>query len=120
MKFTLVITSLPALISLAQAEVNDITPRDAKKLLTGKNPPLVIDIRTKEEFTQGHIKNAVHIDFLQQKFSDSLSKLDKNKTYIFHCKSGGRSTRAIPTFDKLGFKKLLHLKAGSDGWKKAK
>ena len=110
--FLFIITLFQAL----KAEVTDISPAQAKKLLSGKTPPLVIDLRTKEEYKQGHIANSVNIDMLSANFVKSLDKLDKDKTYIFHCKSGGRSTRAIPTFTKLKFKKLLHLKAGYDGW----
>ena len=107
---------LCTVFSVAHGEVTDISPAEAQKLLASPNPPIVIDIRTESEFKKGHIPGAVNINYFSEDFQAQLAKLKKDKTYIFHCKSGGRSSRSIATFNKLGFKKLLHLKAGYDQW----
>ena len=98
----------------------NVTPTYAQTLLAEKKPPQVIDIRTKKEFDEGHIKGAKQIDFFGVDFEKELDKLDKKKRYIMHCKSGGRSTNSLPVWKKLGFTKVYHLNSGFDGWKAAK
>lgn len=97
----------------------NITPTKAKTLLEEKDPPQVIDIRTKKEFNEGHIKGAKQIDFYGSDFEQKLDKLDKKKRYIMHCKSGGRSGKSLKIWKKLGFKQVYHLNTGFDGWKAA-
>jgi phage shock protein E len=80
---------------------------------------VVLDIRTPEEYKTGHIAGAVNVDFKGKDFADKVAKLDKEKTYVVHCQSGGRSTKSLETFKKLGFKTIVHLDNGFGGWQKA-
>ncbi|MGC6425761.1 MAG: rhodanese-like domain-containing protein [Akkermansiaceae bacterium] len=108
--------------SFAHAEKSifkEITPREASRMLKAKKPPVIIDIRTPEEFKNGHLKGAKLVDY-RKDFEKNLAKLDRNQIYIFHCRSGGRSTQSLPIWKKLGFKNVLHLKSGYLGWTKAK
>ena len=70
-------------------------PGAAKLLATkdAKKRPLVIDIRTPEEYKEGHIKGARLIDYLADDFSSKLSKFDREQAYLIHCRSGGRRGR---------------------------
>ena len=57
---------------------------------------VVLDVRTPKEFKEGHIPGATNIDFTTPDFEKRIGKLDKSKTYLVHCASGGRSrTRAL-------------------------
>ena len=80
---------------------------------------VIIDIRTPEEFESGHLANAKNINFSADTFKAELDKLDKDKTYLMHCRSGGRSTASLPVWKELGFKKVLHLDSGILGVEKA-
>lgn len=100
-----------------------IEAKKAAELLAAKDAakrPLIVDIRTKAEFDGGHLKDAKNIDFFADDFEAQLAKLDKNKPYILHCQSGGRSKRSLDQWKKLGFKKVYHLDGGFLGWKRAK
>ncbi|MEN8849319.1 MAG: rhodanese-like domain-containing protein [Akkermansiaceae bacterium] len=111
-----------ALLSIAPSfaeEIKDVTPAEAQARLKEEKPPVIIDIRTPAEFKKGHLKGAKNINY-REDFEDNLAKLDPSKRYIFHCQSGGRSTASIPTWKKLGFTNILHLKSGYLGWQKAK
>lgn len=112
-------TFLLALLLPFSLLAENITPQKAHELLSGKNPPQVIDIRTAEEFKEGHIKGAKQIDFFKD-FEKNLAKLDPKKPYIMHCRSGGRSTKSLPIWKKLGFTKVYHLDTGFNGWQEAK
>ncbi|MDG1672015.1 MAG: rhodanese-like domain-containing protein [Akkermansiaceae bacterium] len=114
---TLFLTILLLPLSLP---AEDITPEKAQTLLAMKNPPQVIDIRTPGEFAKGHIKGAQLINFFGKDFEKKLAELDPKKTYVTHCKSGGRSGKSLLIWKKLGFTKVYHLQSGFDGWKAAK
>lgn len=92
-----------------------ITREEFKELIT-KGNTLVIDVRTPVEFSEAHIKNAINIDYFSKSFSETISKLDKQKTILVYCAAGGRSTSACLDFKKLGFKKVYNLIGGYDDW----
>mgnify|MGYP001242343052 CR=1 FL=1 len=48
-----------------------------------------------------------------------ITDIRRGKMVIVHCRSGGRSTRNLPVFKKLGFKKVYHLDGGILAWEKA-
>ena len=76
----------------------------------------IIDLRTPQELNEGHIENAVNIDFYSEAFKEDLDRLDKNRPYIIYCRSGNRSGRAMPIMKELGFKEVYNLSVGIKGW----
>jgi len=114
MKFILITLALATLSAFA--EIKDVSALSIQKLLDTKSAPTILDIRTPEEFKQLHLKNALNVNFKSENFAQELAKLDKSKPYILHCKSGGRSTKALALMKKLGFTNVLHMKGGIDEW----
>ena len=80
---------------------------------------VVLDVRTSKEFAASHIPGALNLDFLAADFEAKVSKLDKSKTYLVHCASGGRSAMACSLMSRLGFPSLVDLAPGFKGWEKA-
>ena len=89
----------------------------AKIVAEGKT--VIVDVRTADEFKDGHIKGAKNIDIMSNDFETQLTKLDKTQPTLVHCQAGGRSTRALKVFEKLGFTNLIHLDEGFGGWQAA-
>ena len=81
--------------------------------------PVIIDVRTADEFKAGHLKGAVNIDFLDASFAEKVAKLDPKKTYLVHCQAGGRSTKSLDGFKAAGIKSLIHMDGGYGAWEKA-
>ncbi len=79
---------------------------------TNENGIQIIDVRTPEEYAQGHIENAVNINIMDSNFETEVSKLDKSKKTLVYCKSGGRSTDAANKLSNLGFENISNLVAG--------
>ncbi|MBM3831513.1 MAG: hypothetical protein FJ406_13400 [Verrucomicrobia bacterium] len=79
----------------------------------------VIDVRTADEFKTGHLRGAVNLDVLEDSFEKKLAALDKSKTYLIHCAAGRRSANAADEMKKLGFKSVIDLAPGLNGWKAA-
>jgi phage shock protein E len=95
-----------------------VDPDGAIRRLADTNV-VVLDVRTPDEFKAGHIRGAKSVDFRSADFAKKLGELDRNKTYLVHCASGGRSTSSLETFQKLGFKSVVHLDGGFNAWKRA-
>jgi len=122
--FTLILLTTFVYGCTSQAEstnqiLEDIGVQEAYELIQhnqGNQDFVIIDIRTPEEFNEGHIENAVNIDFYSETFKKDLDKLDKNKTYFIYCRSGNRSGRAMPIMKELGFKEVYNLSAGIKEW----
>ena len=72
--------------------------------------------RTPNEFENGHIENAVNIDFKAADFIENISALNKNKTLLIYCRSGNRSGKAAKIMDSLGFTKIYDLEGGFMNW----
>ena len=99
--------------------LEDIGVQEAFELIQSNqgNPDFVIvDIRTPEEFNEGHIENSVNTDFYSETFREELDKFDKSKTYFIYCRSGNRSGRAMPVMKELGFQEVYNLSAGIKDW----
>ncbi len=97
-----------------------VSPKAASDLITqhkGDSEFVILDIRTPGEFQSGHLPNAILIDFYANTFADEINRLDRQKTYLLHCRSGNRSTRSLSLFEKLKFQKIYHLSSGINGWK---
>ena len=88
--------------------------------LAGKTNSVILDVRTPEEFSAGHIKGAVLVDFRNPEFEAKASKLDKSKTYLVYCAGGGRSALACKKMTGLNFTNLVDLAPGFIGWTQAK
>jgi len=99
--------------------VKHVKAEAAAKLLADDSKVVVLDIRTPDEFKAGHIKGATNLDFYADDFETRLGKLDREKSYLVHCASGGRSGRSLALFNKLGFRSVYHLDDGFKGWEKA-
>lgn len=81
----------------------------------------LLDVRTEEEWNEGHLKGAVRADVTEKDFETAVKKVtDPTKPVLVYCRSGGRSARAAKQLEKLGYKVVYDLKGGITAWKKAK
>ena len=112
-------------VALADSKTNTApakaTHADAKEAakIVAKGDVVVLDIRTPSEFAASRIAGSTNINFQASDFAAQIGKLDREKTYLVHCASGRRSTSALPQFEKLGFKRIIHLDGGIKAWEAA-
>lgn len=64
----------------------------------------IIDVREEDEYEDWHLPNAKNIPL--SKIMEEDFRLDKDKAYILHCKTNGRSKRAYDILKSLGYKDL--------------
>ena len=73
---------------------------------------VILDVRTPEEFAADHIAGAINIDYFSDTFWLHIAALDKNKTYLVYCKSGGRSGRVTEGMIDLDFESVYDIQGG--------
>jgi rhodanese-related sulfurtransferase len=100
----------------AQAQVKNLQPTNFAQVVKSEKA-IVIDVRTQGEVQGGYIKGTtVFADINSSEFNSQIDKLDKSKTYIVYCRSGGRSSRAASIMVGKGFKNIYNLNGGILSW----
>ena len=75
-----------------------------------------LDVRTAEEFADGHIEGALNIDVLEDDFGQkAVAILPKQKVIAVNCRSGKRSKKAAAILVRKGYK-VVELDDGYNGW----
>lgn len=88
----------------------------AAQLKEDKNA-VILDVRTPQEYREGHIPNALNIDIYMGKgFLDEIKKLETTKNYYVYCKSGGRSAQACSLMKQFGYTNAYNLLGGYSRW----
>ncbi len=94
-----------------------IVDKAAFKSAIETNTVQLVDVRTPEEYKNGHIAYAINIDFLNPDyFSKAIKELNKEKPVFLYCHSGGRSHKAALLLEEMGFKEIYDLKGGYSEW----
>jgi rhodanese-related sulfurtransferase len=100
-----------------ETEERSLAPEDFEQKIKTTSDAVVLDVRTEEEVSQGHIAGAVHYDYQQDDFEEKIAGLDKSKTYFVYCGSGVRSSKAMAIMKTAGFEKCYGLEGGIKAWK---
>lgn len=80
---------------------------------------VILDVRTPEEFAEGHIEGAIMIDFYRDDFAAELAKLDPDVPYVLYCRSGNRSGQTLAMMEGLDFQDVQDVDGGVIGWQNA-
>ena len=110
------------LISCGSAEkiigIDQISQTNLLSRLETKEPLLILEVRTSNEYAEGHIPGAINIDFKQlQKRVGEIKKF-QNSTIVVYCETGIRAKVAEVTLLQAGFTSILHLEGHMSAWRK--
>jgi adenylyltransferase/sulfurtransferase len=95
--------------------MEEITPTELKQRLDNGDDIQIVDVREDNEVAIGRLPNSIHIPLGQ--ILAHMNDIDPARETVVHCKSGGRSARAIEVLQRSGFEgKLMNLKGGILGW----
>jgi rhodanese-related sulfurtransferase len=123
----LVVAALPAqpvswgrdAVAGEQARVEDLSPKEAAARIDkdgSRKRVIVLDVRTPQEYREGHIPGAVLIDYTAGTFRDEVNRLDREREYLVYCRTGNRSSKAVGILRELGFASIRHLRGGILKW----
>jgi thioredoxin 1 len=117
LSFLLAIILIPIGLS---AQSQKLSVVDFDKKLSQEQDYQLVDVRTKEEYSEGYIKDALNIDYNSEDFDKLAEELDKSKPVYVYCLAGGRSAAAAKELEAKGFKEIYDLEGGIRKWKQAK
>ncbi len=94
-------------------QINHIHPTIVKQIMDSGKKITLLDVRTIEEFSLGHIANSIHIPLAE--LQERLSEIPKDSHIIAYCHHGTRSTQAA-AFLRLNGYIADNLEGGIDAW----
>ncbi len=89
-----------------QSIYKNITAEEAKDIMDTESGYVILDVRTQEEFTQGHIPEAVNLDYQEIALKAEELLPDKNQKILIYCRSGRRSKIAAQELLDMGYTNL--------------
>jgi phage shock protein E len=112
--------ALASVVPVAAASIQLVQPDEAAATIAAPPDDLVIlDVRTPEEFAEGHIDGAVMIDFYRDDFAAAVAQLDPDVPYVLYCRSGNRSGQTAALMTELGFSAVDDVDGGVIAWQNA-
>jgi len=112
---------IPVLFLLLSSSINaqtrtEVNSKQASVLIQKDSKLIVLDVRTPEEFKEGHIKGAINIDIRQEDAFSKIDKLNKNAKYLVYCRTNHRSGMAVDHMMQSGFRNVTQMMDGFPGW----
>jgi rhodanese-related sulfurtransferase len=84
---------------------------------SGDKAPLVVDVRSPDEYVAGHVPGAVNIPHDQ--IASRLAEVPKDRDVVLYCRSGRRTEMAGQVLTSNGYTRLQHLEGDIMGWQAA-
>ena len=109
-KLVFLLLAVMLLTACGQDKENDqgvvyvnITAEEAKQIMDSEEGYIILDVRTQEEYDEGHIPSAIVISHeeIEEKAEDVLT--DKDQLILVYCRSGRRSKIAAEALVELGY-----------------
>lgn len=107
-----------AVSSVSTGGIRIVSPEDGAELQADTDV-VVLDVRTPEEFAEGHLDGALMIDFYESDFADRIAELDPDASYLIYCRSGNRSGQTGAIMETLGFGDVANIDGGIVAWSDA-
>ena len=107
------------LLQQVKSEIDEVDVPSARDLLAGAEPPLLVDVRELDEWTEGRIPGAIHLPrgFLESRIEQAAP--DRAQPIILYCAAGNRSAFAAKTLADLGYESVSSLAGGYTDWKRS-
>ncbi|HKO25274.1 MAG TPA: molybdopterin-synthase adenylyltransferase MoeB [Chloroflexota bacterium] len=107
------------LLQRVKRTIKEVTIDEAQSALQSDQPPLVVDVRERDEFEEGAIKDAVHVPrgYLELRIENVAP--DRSRPIVLYCAGGARSALAARSLEELGYENVSSLAGGFGAWKNA-
>ncbi len=102
------------MLRLFSKNIKNLGPEAFKGEMNGNY--MLVDVRTPQEYSQGHIKGAINIPLDMLPGNVERFKVDGEKKLLIYCLSGARSLSAATFLDKQGVGNLYNLTGGISAW----
>lgn len=79
----------------------------------------IIDVRTQDEYGEGHLQGAVNLNLLNGELVAEIRNLEKDVPCVVYCRRGTRGRKAMDLLQSAGFSTVYNLSGGYEQWKAA-
>ena len=97
-------------------KLNNLSILEFAGALENSGNMVLLDVRTPEEFQQGHLPGAINISYLANDLWDRLDVLDRNVAYYVYCRTERRSMRVCMLMQNGGFGEVYNMEGGLRAW----
>ena len=113
--------SEPAADGVAEASspiLKDVSNDEFAALIATKEGALLLDVRTPEEWNEGHLEGAAHADYWgdDTAFETAMTAIPRDRTELVYCAGGGRSGLTAKELIEAGHQEVYNLEDGISGW----
>ena len=100
------------------AFMEDVSNDTFLVLMADKPEALLLDVRTPEEWNDGHLEGASHADYWgdEQAFQAAMDAIPRDRPVLVYCAGGGRSGLTAKELIKAGHHEVYNLENGISGW----
>ena len=111
-------TTYRELLQETKAEIDEIDAGGAQGRLDDGDAPVLVDVRERDEWEEGHIPGAIHIPrgSLESRIESAVP--DRGRSLVVYCSAGNRSAFAAKTLQELGYENVASLAGGFTDWKR--
>jgi sulfur-carrier protein adenylyltransferase/sulfurtransferase len=107
------------LLQAARASIEEVDATRARELLSGDDPPVLVDVRERDEWEQGRLAGAVHIPRGHLESRIESAAPDHSHPVLLYCSAGNRSAFAAQTLAELGYERAISLAGGYTDWQRS-
>jgi rhodanese-related sulfurtransferase len=99
-----------------QSNITTLNVDEFEKSIANSSNEIILDVRTSEEFAEGHLVNATLINFHDADFKQKVTDLKKDQPIFVYCASGVRSDKAARILVDQGFTDVYVMADGIKEW----
>ena len=98
--------------------LKDVSNEEFAALIASKEGALLLDVRTPEEWNEGHLKGAAHADYWgdEAAFEAAMNAIPHDRPVLVYCAGGGRSGLTAKELVEAGHQEVYNLEDGISGW----
>jgi len=111
--------TFPQLLQRVKRDIKEVSVDETRERIASAQPPLLIDVRERDEYEEGAVKGAVHIPrgFLELRVENAVA--DRDRPIVLYCAGGTRSALAAQSLQDMGYSDVRSMAGGFGAWKNA-
>lgn len=106
-----------ALFLPAAVGAQNVSREAVARSMASHQAPLLLDVRTPEEFHEGHLAGALNVPVDEVAARHGVLGIPRNQEVVVYCKTGKRAARARDTLQSLGYTNVKLLEGSADAWR---
>jgi sulfur-carrier protein adenylyltransferase/sulfurtransferase len=106
------------LLAQTKREIEEIDSQQTRERIDSADPPLLVDVRERDEWVEGFLPGAVHVPrgFLESRIEQLAP--DRERPIVVYCAGGARSAFGAKALQELGYENVVSLAGGFTDWKR--